>query len=240
MLKKANEKLDLIKEKLKYIGLDFDNIPDFFKEYKPIEFRTIRENEQRKYKIYKYIDVRDIQIYITPKNRMDSFIEKYKLAKMVINYIDPQEEEDIPKQASFLKMIKDIKIDEIEKIDEMQKNINKKMPFKVSYDENYLWEIYYSQVYNKFFMLVPAEDSNNTCLFYLIKKQIESYKRDKAIKIYVPVCYMEYTEKFLKRSEITDIENYLWLFTGDWPNIYEVFDKKRRDVDTNSWMHICL
>lgn len=225
-MKNTNENIDEIKEKLDYIGLDFDNIPDFLKEYTQIEFRTIRENEQRKYKIYKYIDVRDIQIYITPKNRMDSFIEKYKLAKMAINYIDPKEEEDIPLQAKFLKMIKDIQIEEIEKLEETQKSINKKIPFKVSYEENYLWEIYYSQVYNKFFMLVPAEDSNYASLFYLIKKQIESYKSGKESKIYVPVCYMEYTEKYLKRSEISDIENYLWLFTGDWPNIYEVFDKK--------------
>ena len=27
-------------------------------------------------------------------------------------------------------------------------------------------------------------------------------------------------------SEFEDIENYLWLFTKDWPLVYEVYDKK--------------
>ena len=36
---------------------------------------------------------------------------------------------------------------------------------------------------------------------------------------------MEYTGGFLSKSEIDDMENYLWYFTKDWPNIYEIFDK---------------
>ncbi len=28
----------------------------------------------------------------------------------------------------------------------------------------------------------------------------------------------------VKKSEINDMENYLWLFTKNWPNIYEVYD----------------
>lgn len=216
---------DEIKEKLKYIGLDFENIPEFLREYKKIEFKSIRENEQRKYKVYKFIDVRDIQIYITPKNRMDSFLEKYKFAKKIENYIDPKDEEDIPLGANFLKMLKDVQIDEIEKIEETQKQISKKIPFKVSYEDNFLWEIYYSKIYNRFFMLVTAEDVNHVSLFYLIKKQIESFSKNKSTKIYVPVCYMDYTEKFLKRNELNDIENYMWLFTNNWPYAYEVYDK---------------
>ena len=104
-MKNTNENIDEIKEKLSFIGLDFDNIPEFLKEYNKIEFKTIRENEQRKYKVYKFLDVRDIQIYITPKNRMDSFIEKYKFAEKIENYINPKEEDDIPLQANFLKML---------------------------------------------------------------------------------------------------------------------------------------
>ena len=36
---------------------------------------------------------------------------------------------------------------------------------------------------------------------------------------------MNYSGEFLKKSEIADIENYLWLFTKSWPNVYEVYDK---------------
>ena len=35
---------------------------------------------------------------------------------------------------------------------------------------------------------------------------------------------MEYSERYLKKTEINDIENYLWYFTKQWPNIYEVYD----------------
>lgn len=47
-------------------------------------------------KVYKFIDVRDIQILITPKNRLDPIMEKQKQAKRIINYLEPKEEEDIP------------------------------------------------------------------------------------------------------------------------------------------------
>ena len=42
----------------------------------------------------------------------------------------------------------------------------------------------------------------------------------------MPVSNVKYSNKYLKKSEFEDIENYLWLFTKDWPLIYEVYDKK--------------
>ena len=33
-------------------------------------------------------------------------------------------------------------------------------------------------------------------------------------------------KKILKKSEISDLENYLWYFTRDWPSIYEITDKE--------------
>ncbi len=225
MPKNTNENLNIIKDKLEYVGLNFENIPEIYIKNDPIEYRTIHENEFKKYKVYKYINVNEIQILITPKNRTDSLAEKYKMAKRIIHYLEPKEEEDIPLQASFIKMLNDVKIEEIEKIDKCQKSINNKMPFKIEYEENYLWEIYYSEAYDKYFMLVPAEDSNYACLFYLIKKQIEEIKNNNNTKIFVPICYMEYTGEYLKKTEIADVENCMWLFTGDWPSIYEVFNK---------------
>ena len=37
---------------------------------------------------------------------------------------------------------------------------------------------------------------------------------------------MDYEGEILSSSEIKDVENYLWLFTKDYPLIYEVWDKK--------------
>ena len=230
MTKETSDKLNMVKEKLNYIGLNLEEIPEFLRKNEQLEFKTIHENEFKKYKVYKFIDVRDIQILITPKNRLDPIMEKQKQAKRIINYLEPKEEEDIPLQAEFLQMLNKVEIQDIEKIDELQKAINKKIPFKVEYENNFLWEIYYSEVYKKYFMLVPLEDSDYSSLFYLLKKQIEANKRNRASKIFVPICFMEYTGVYLKKTEIADIENSMWLFAGDWPNIYEVFDKK--DVPT--------
>ena len=116
-MKNTNENIDEIKEKLNFIGLDFDNIPEFLKEYNKIEFRTIRENEQRKYKVYKFIDVRDIQIYITPKNRADSFLEKYKLAKKIENYINKFLSMKNPNRELIVNLIDRIDIYEDKRID---------------------------------------------------------------------------------------------------------------------------
>ena len=122
-------------------------------------------------------------------------------------------------------MLKEVTIEEIEKLDELQNNLNKEIPFKVKYNLNYLWQIYYSETADKYFMLVPTEDSDYGSLFYLIKKQIEYYTQGKEQKIYVPVCNMEYSREYLNKSEISDLEKYVWFFTKDWPMIYEVYDQ---------------
>ena len=34
-----------------------------------------------------------------------------------------------------------------------------------------------------------------------------------------------YSELILKKSEIEDLENYLWFFTKNWPSLYEIADE---------------
>ena len=58
-------------------------------------------------------------------------------------------------------------------------------------------------------------------------QQFQSQKK-KNEKIFVPIRNVEYSNKYLKKSEFEDIENYLWLFTKDWPLIYEVYDKRNK------------
>jgi hypothetical protein len=67
-------------------------------------------------------------------------------------------------------------------------------------------------------MLVCTKESTFSEFLYLIKKKIEfTSKKTKIVpKIYVPINSLGYSEKFLNRSEITDLENYLWLFTKNW------------------------
>ena len=170
---------------------------------------------------------------ITPKNRLDSVTEKYEEAVPLNQYLDSESEKNIVRYAEFLKMVEQMKISEINQIEKEQKALNKQIPFKVKYDNNYLWQIFYSEYTGKYFMMVTIEDSDYSCFFYLLKKQIELNITGKDEYIYVPISGLNYSNRYLKNSEIADLEKYLWLFTKQWPQIYEVFDKNNELV-----MHI--
>ena len=220
--KKTSKDYD-IEEKLEYIGLDLENIPKKFMEFEPLEFRVPKSYDEKQYKQYRYVPVNDIQILITPTNRSDDLKMKYKKAQPFFEYLDSEHEENIENYTTFLRMLRQMNVSDIEKIEKEQDNLNKKIPFKVKFEGNYLWQIYYSENTKKYFMLVPTEDTDYSTFFYLIKKQIEDNPND---KIFVPIRNLSYSTKYLKKSEFEDISNYLWLFTKDWPFIYEVYNKK--------------
>lgn len=220
----SDEKIK-IQSNLEYIGLDLNNIPEFIKNYKPLEFRPIRGFNENKSRVYKYLNIRDIQIYITPRNKMDLLSKKYEECNPLYDYLKLESEDDIVRHSIFLKMVDKINLQEMERIDKEQEQLNEQIPFEVKYSENYLWQIYYSDITKQYFMMVTLEDEEFEAFFYLLKKQIEAYNENKDIYIYVPVCNTEYSGDLLTRNEITDTENYIWLFTKDWPFIYEVYDK---------------
>ena len=222
MPRKKNEVKDEIKNKLEYIGLDLQNIPQTIKKFEPLEFKVSRFYDEKQYNQYRFIPIKDIQILLSPTNRLDPLEEKYKKASPISEYLDSESEENLIKHTTFLNMLKNVKIEEIEKIEEEQKELNKKIPFKVKFEGNYLWQIYYSENTDKYFMLVPTEDSDYSTFFFLLKKQLEKKRTG---KIFVPIRNVQYSKEYLKKSEFEDIENYLWLFTKDWPLIYEVYDK---------------
>ncbi len=140
-----------------------------------------------------------------------------------LEYLDNKNEENLIKHTTFLNMLKNVSIEEIENVENEQTKLNREIPFKVKFQGNYLWQIYYSENTDKYFMIVPTEDTDYSTFFYLLKRQIENKRVG---KVFVPVSNVKYSNKYLKKSEFEDIENYLWLFTKDWPLIYEVYDKK--------------
>ena len=170
MLRRTLDRNKSIKEKLKYLGLDLDNIPKEFKNYKPLEYRIPKFYEEKQYKQYRYIPVKNIQILLSPTNRLDDIEEKYKKAGTIEQYLDSEKEENIIKHTTFLNMLKHLDIENIEKISEEQNKLNKKIPFKVKFEHNYLWQIYYSENTDQYFMLVPTEDADYSTFFYLLKK----------------------------------------------------------------------
>lgn len=222
MPKKKINKTESIEEKLEYLGLNLEKIPAGIKKVEPLEFRVPKFYDEKQYRQYRYIPIKDIKILLSPTNRLDEIEEKYKKASPLSDYLDNKKEENIIKYTTFLNMLKQVKIEDIEKIEQEQANLNKKIPFKVKFEGNYLWQIYYSENTDKYFMLVPTEDSDYSTFFFLLKKQLE---KTRTAKIFVPIRNVGYSKEYLKKSEFEDIENYLWLFTKDWPLIYEVYDK---------------
>ena len=226
MPRKTKESDQTLENNLEYIGLNLSKAPNFLKQYESLNFRPSKSYDETVYKVYKYINIKEIQILITPCDRLTDIKERYKLASPIVEYLDSKSEDNIEKFATFLKMVSTMKKDRIEEIAKEQEMLNSQIPYEVKYPNNYIWQIYYSDVAKKYFMLVPTNEQDNNALFYLLKEQIANVRARKPRFIFAPVSHLEYSGAFLTKSEIADIENYLWYFTKEWPNIYEVYDKQ--------------
>lgn len=224
MIQQTKEEQESIEEKLDKIHLDLQNIPEIFQTPNIIKYRPQKGYYNSNYNIYRYVDIKDIEIYLTPTTRLEEVNRKYKLAKPLICYLDPNNEENLETYLEFLNMLKQLDVNKLGQIEEEQKRFYTQIPYEVKYKDNFMWDIYYSEIEDKYFMLFPTKETRVETLFYIIKEKIKSQK-DK--KIYVPINQEEYSYNILKKSEIADLENYLWLFTKSWPTTYEVQDKNR-------------
>ncbi len=201
-------------EVLEYVGLELNKENENLKCTKPEYNITKSYDNYMLYKVYKNIPIKDIQILISYTDRTTEIKERYLKAKPINKFIKENDRE-------FEELVKQAKVKEIDKIDKQQKEFSIHTPYFVRYEKNYLWQIYYSKVDNKYFMLFPAREGETDVLFYLIKKKIENSDE----KIYVPICKEDYSENLMKSREFSDIENYILYFTKEWPQIYEVEDK---------------
>lgn len=224
MPRKKEQLNDEIKEKLEYIGLDLNKIPQSLKKFEALKFKaTSTYDDEKKHKQYRFVAIKDIEIILSPTNRLDELKDKYAKASPIYSYLVPDREDNIIKHTTFLNMLKKVKIEDIEQVEAEQKELNASLPFKIKYPGNYLWQIYYSEVTDKYFMLVPTKDADYSTFFYLLKKKLEKRRTG---KVFVPISHVDYSNQLLKKSQIEDIANYLWLFTRDFPSIYEVYNKK--------------
>lgn len=223
-MEKKNKTQEITK-KLEYIGLNLEEIPETLKLVEDLQFKPNVGFDEKKYRQYRFVSPKEIEILLSPTNRLDDVKEKYAKAMPLVSYLVPKTDEDEERHETFLRMLREVKIEDIEKIEQEQQQVNKKIPFKVRYPGNYLWQIYYSSATEKYFMIVPTEDKDYSTFFYVLKKQIE---KKKAGKIFVPISNADYSKDLLNKTEIQSLENYLWLFTKDWPSIYEVYDKTEK------------
>ena len=224
MVQQTKEEQQTIEKKLDKIHLDLQNIPEIFQKPNMIKYRPQKGYYNSNYNIYRYVNIKDIEIYLTPTTRLEEVNQKYKLAKPLICYLDPNNEENLETYLEFLNMLKQLDVNKLEQIEEEQKKFHNQIPYEVKYKDNFMWDIYYSEIEDKYFMLFPTKETRVETLFYMIKEKIKSQKEK---KIYVPINQEEYSYNILKKSEIADLENYLWLFTESWPTTYEVQDKNK-------------
>ena len=227
MAKVADENKNNFEGNLKFLGLDLEKIPKALLDFKPLEFTPSSAFNDNDHQVFKFVPINQIYILITPKNRLDDIKDKYGEAKPISAYLNPK---NIEEYSTFLRLLSQMSIPEVENIENRQKMFNENIPFGIQYDKDYSWQIYYSEASGKYFMLVTTEDYDYSHFFYLLKQQLEYHKSrtKKEKQIFVPINHISYSGKYLKKAEIADIENYLWLFTKDWPNVYEVYDKKEK------------
>ena len=230
MPKFTNEDREEVKEKLEYIGLDLENLPEIISNPIPIELKESLEKENR---VFKYIPVDKIQIWVTPRNREVSLKDRVEKALPLIEFLNPEEDKEMERYAEFIRMLSLSSEAKIEEIDALQKLYFEEIPFEVRYERSFLWQIYYSESNDLYYMLVPGDHPEYNEMFYVIKKQIEFYKNGIETKIYVPVSNLKFYSDILKKQEIIDIEKYLWLFTKTYPTIYEVYEN-----NNNVSMHV--
>ncbi len=86
MPRKKEDTKQGIKEKLEYLGLDLNNIPKEITNYHPLEFRIPKFYDEKQYRQYRYIPIKNIQILLSPTNRLDEIEEKYKKEKPLAEY----------------------------------------------------------------------------------------------------------------------------------------------------------
>ena len=217
-----------LQKKLEYLNLDLEDIPGELIDYKPLNFNVSRLNNDKDHRIFRFVPIDQIDILVTPCLRTEPLKEKYSKALPLHKYILPAEnDEDIERYTTFLKMLDSVNVNEIENVASLQKELEKKEPFKVKYNKDNMWQIYYSEAVGRYFILVCSKEKTFADFFYLLKAKIEFAKGRARIapRIYVPINAMNYSEEYLNRNEIADLENYLWLFTKNWALTFEVYSR---------------
>ena len=214
---------------LKYMGLGEDGIfPQALHSFTPISFQTSRLTSDKTHRVFKFVPIDKIQILVTPTLRSDDIKDKFDKSFPLANFLNPEgSDDDVEKYAILLSIINKLQKSEIENIASLQKEIERKEPFKVKYHHDSFWQIYYSEPDDSYFMLVCTREQTFSEFLYLLKKKIEycNNKGEKVPKIFVPINYVNYKGSILTNDEIADVENYLWVFTKNWPSIFEVYDK---------------
>ena len=204
-------------EVLNYVKLHISRIPKAIKAKKP-QFNTLKTiDNSLLYTVYKKVPIDDIQILISNTDRTTDIKKRFNNAVPIQDYIKENKEE-------FIKLAEKTTVEKIQSLEKQQSLFEKKIPYFLKYDKNYIWQIFYSSKDNQYFMLHPAKEGEAEAIFYLIKEKIEKNTK----YIYVPICQTEVDTDMFDASKINELENYIWSFTNFWPSTMEYIDEKNR------------
>ena len=77
-----------MKEKLGYIGLDLNDVPDNITESHDLKFKVLKGHDEKQYKQYKFVNIEDIDILLSNSNSFSELKEKYENASPLYTYLD--------------------------------------------------------------------------------------------------------------------------------------------------------
>ena len=237
-MKQTKEENKIINEKLKQLNIDLKKREELEISEK-VKYRPLKDYDNSSHKTYKFVNIGDIEIYLTPTTRLESAEKKYKLARPLFQYLEQKNEEEQILYQEFIEMVKRLDIDKINELEEKQKEYKNKLPFEIKYKDNYIWDIYYSEIDDKYFMMFPTEEPQVESLFYIISKKMKAQKNKKSKELlYTSINNKPLDYDFLKRTEVNDLENYLWYFTGNWPTIYELEENGETTIQIVGQTHV--
>ena len=128
--------------KLDFLGLDLEEIPEYLRDFSPLNFNTSRLNNDKDHRVYRYVPIDKIEILFTPCLRSDDIKKKYSEAVPLGKFFGTEgDEEDIERYTTFLRVINSMSIADIENMSLLQKSLEKTEPFKIKYNKDYLWQI---------------------------------------------------------------------------------------------------
>jgi len=218
VIRKSNktEERKLSETILEYIGLKLNRLSTKLTKIKPTFTITKTVDNSGRYKVYKKINIKDLDILVGDSDRTTDIAQRYSEALPLQTYIKEDKE-------GFGQLVESCSLDNLKKIEKQQLSFQEHIPYFIKYEKNYLWQIYYSKDDDKYFMLFPAKEGEKEVLLYAIKKKLEGKKAE----VFVPICKEEISDKFYSAKELEDIQNYIKLFTKQWPEIVEVYDGKQ-------------
>ncbi len=202
---------------LDYLNLDLKKIPKSIINIDDVDIKSTEIRNEKNYKVYKYIAVKDINIVLANARRLDEPAKKIENMKDLSYYLNKKNEEEYE---TILNLLQNASIEDVKEIEKFEDEFKEDVPIKIKYTKDYLWQIYYIKRTNKYYMIVPTQETEQQTFLYLLKKKIE----DSNEKIYVPICNLDYENNYIEKSKINTLENSLFYFTNKWPMIYEVYD----------------